>query len=62
MSMATDDGSKLEVIDQRLVELLVCPVDKQPVRVNGASLVCTACGRMFPIEDGIPNMLIDDES
>jgi len=50
-----------EIISPRLLELLVCPVDKQPVRVDEVSLVCTVCGRVYPIEDGIPNMLVDDE-
>lgn len=49
-----------EVIDPELLALLVCPLDKQPVRLSGETLVCTACGRVYPIEDGIPNMLVDD--
>jgi len=40
--------------------MLVCPVDKQPFRFVGQSLVCAVCGRTYPIEDGIPNMLVDD--
>jgi uncharacterized protein len=43
-----------------LLELLVCPVDKQDLRLDGSTLVCTACGRAYPIEDGIPNMLVED--
>jgi uncharacterized protein YbaR (Trm112 family) len=49
-----------QVIDPDLLSLLVCPLDKQPVRLSGETLVCTACGRVYPIEDGIPNMLVDD--
>ena len=49
------------VIDPELLEILVCPVDKQPVRLEGQWLVCTACGRVYQIDDGIPNMLVDDE-
>ncbi|HET7095292.1 MAG TPA: Trm112 family protein [Thermomicrobiales bacterium] len=44
-----------------LLEILVCPVDKAPVRQDGAQLICTRCGRRYPIEDGIPNMLVDVE-
>ncbi len=48
-------------IDPALLALLVCPVDKQPVRLDGQTLVCGVCGRRFPVVDGIPNMLVDDE-
>ncbi len=53
-------GASREVIAADLLALLVCPVDKQPVRLEGDALRCTACGRLYPIEDGIPNMLVDD--
>jgi hypothetical protein len=43
-----------------LLELLVCPIDKAPVRQAGDRLICTRCGRRYPIEDGIPNMLVTD--
>jgi uncharacterized protein YbaR (Trm112 family) len=42
-----------------LLEILVCPVDKAPVRQDGDQLVCTQCGRRYAIENGIPNMLVD---
>lgn len=48
-------------IDPALLALLVCPVDKQPVRLEQETLVCEVCGRRYPIVDGIPNMLVDDE-
>ncbi|MDP9356775.1 MAG: Trm112 family protein [Chloroflexota bacterium] len=44
----------------QLMDLLVCPVDKQDLRLHGHDLVCTSCGRHYPIEDGIPNMLVED--
>lgn len=49
------------VIDEALLALLVCPIDKEPVALQGETLVCAACGRRYPIVDGIPNMLVDDE-
>ena len=49
------------VISPDLLALLVCPVDKQDLRLEGETLVCTACGRVYQIEDGIPNMLVEDE-
>ena len=55
---STQPGS--QVISPSLLAILVCPVDKEDVRVDGTELVCTACGRRYPIVDGIPNMLIDE--
>ncbi|MBA2518385.1 MAG: Trm112 family protein [Chloroflexia bacterium] len=43
-----------------LLALLVCPVDRGPVELQGETLVCTRCGRTYPIENGIPNLLVDD--
>jgi uncharacterized protein len=51
-----------QVISPSLLAILVCPVDKEDVRVEGTELVCTACGRRYPIVDGIPNMLIDESA
>jgi uncharacterized protein len=48
-------------ITQELLDILVCPIDKSPVRLEGAELVCTSCGRRFKIDDGIPNMLVDED-
>ncbi len=54
----TGDPTELGVSPE-LLALLVCPVDKQDLRLEGETLVCTACGRVYPIEDGIPNMLVE---
>lgn len=60
MSQSTSRSQSSEpVISPSLLAILVCPVDKQEVRVEGTALVCTACGRRYPIVDGIPNMLVD---
>jgi uncharacterized protein YbaR (Trm112 family) len=48
-------------ISPDLLELLACPVDHSPVLLESDGLRCTECGRRFPIENGVPNMLIDDE-
>src|SRR5215211_4392583 len=53
------DTTTKPVISPDLLAILVCPVDKQDVRLEGTNLICTACGRSYPIEDGIPNMLVD---
>jgi len=48
------------MLDRELLDLLVCPTDHQPVREDGDALVCTACGRRYPVRDGIPVMLLDE--
>ena len=57
-----DEATAESPIDPDLLALLVCPVDKAPVRLEGSTLVCTQCGRVYPIEDGIPNMLVEDSA
>lgn len=48
-------------LKRELLEILVCPVDKQPIKElpNDSGLQCTSCGRVYPIQDGIPIMLRD---
>ena len=43
-----------------LLALLACPVDHAPVRDETTHLVCTSCGRRYPVRDGIPVMLVDE--
>lgn len=57
--MMTTEDAKAPGLNADLLSLLVCPVDKQGLREEGETLVCTECGRVYPIEDGIPNMLVD---
>ncbi len=47
-------------ISPELLEILACPVDKQPVTLEDDFLVCHTCGRKYPVEDGIPIMLIEE--
>ncbi len=34
--------------------LLVCPECHGALRPSGESIECLACGRMYPVRDGIP--------
>lgn len=43
-----------------LLAILVCPVDKAKVNLQGDKLVCEKCGRAYPVRDGIPIMLEDE--
>jgi uncharacterized protein YbaR (Trm112 family) len=47
-------------IDAQLLAILACPVDKAPVELRGDCIVCTRCGRRYPIRDGIPIMLAEE--
>ncbi len=48
------------MISEDLLALLVCPMGKAPLRLEGNSLICTRCGPRFTIADDIPNMLIEE--
>jgi hypothetical protein len=48
------------VIDKELLEILACPLCKTEVRLEAERLVCTKCGRRYPIRDGIPVMLPEE--
>ena len=48
-------------VSQELLDILVCPLCKKPVTVTQSKdgLRCGACGRVYPIIDDIPVMLVD---
>ena len=49
-------------IDPKLLEVLVCPVSKGPLRYDRErqELVSEKAGLAYPIRDGIPFMLPDE--
>jgi uncharacterized protein YbaR (Trm112 family) len=49
-------------IDPKLLEILVCPLTKGPLRYDRAAqeLVSDEAGLAYPIRDGIPIMLVDE--
>lgn len=47
------------LLDPSLAAYLACPVDGGVLRQSGTQLGC-ACGRIFPIVDGVPVLLRDD--
>jgi uncharacterized protein len=49
------------VISEDLLAKLVCPADHGALTLEGEHLRCTVCGRVYPIVDGIPHMLVPDE-
>lgn len=49
-------------LDPELLEILACPVCHASLRVDdpASTLVCTGCGRAYPVRDDIPVLLIDE--
>ena len=48
------------MIDAKLLEILACPACKTAITLEGERLVCAACGRRYPIRNGIPVMLVEE--
>ena len=48
------------MISQDLLEILVCPLGKSELTLEGDKLVCKRCGPRFSIKDDIPIMLIEE--
>ncbi|AVM75539.1 Trm112 family protein [Magnetospirillum gryphiswaldense] len=55
-------SERVAAIDPKLLEILVCPVSKGPLRYDAAAneLISDKAGLAFPIRDGIPIMLPDE--
>lgn len=57
-----------QVVSEELIKILVCPISKRKVALSDdqTKLVClercgdTSCPREYPIENGIPKMLVED--
>ncbi len=49
-----------DAMQEDLVNLLVCPIDHARLDIEEQHLVCATCRRRYPIEDGVPNMLVDE--
>lgn len=47
------------MIDEKLLDILVCPVSKAPLEYDRENneLFCKASGLAYPVKDGIPVML-----
>jgi uncharacterized protein YbaR (Trm112 family) len=49
-------------LDPRLLEILACPLCKADVKLtaDGNGLKCVQCHRVYPIQDDIPVMIIEE--
>jgi uncharacterized protein len=50
------------MIPQDLLDILVCPMCKKPLSVQGnpEGLKCGECHRVYPVRDDIPILLVDE--
>lgn len=57
-----DESSSEAAVDPKLLELLVCPLTKMPLRYDRQrnELVSERANLAYPIRDGIPIMLVDE--
>jgi len=58
--MANEPTTK-PAIDKALLDILVCPVDHAKLTLEGDTLVCQTCKRRYPVVNGIPNMLVEEQ-
>lgn len=52
----------IPAVDPKLLEILVCPLTKVPLRYDSArgELISDRAGLAYPIRDGIPVMLAEE--
>lgn len=50
------------MVSKELLSILACPVCKTGVTLKGGRLVCGKCKREYPVQDGIPNMLLGKDA
>lgn len=55
-------GDAKSGVDPKLLELLVCPLTKSPLRydANRGELISDQARLAYPIRDGVPIMLADE--
>lgn len=51
------------MIDSKMLEILACPSCKEDLEFDEESseLICQGCGLIYPVIDGIPVMIIDED-
>ncbi len=47
-------------IDPELLSILVCPLTRSPLRLEGDELVSETGGLRYPVRDGIPVLLVQE--
>ncbi|MDC1074475.1 Trm112 family protein [Gammaproteobacteria bacterium] len=52
----------MTILDQKLLDILVCPVSKKPLKYDKEAneLISKEAGLAYPVKDGIPVMLPEE--
>jgi uncharacterized protein YbaR (Trm112 family) len=60
--MSESSNTSARRVDPKLLEILVCPVTKTPLRYDAGrqELISDKAKLAFPIREGIPIMLVDE--
>ena len=58
--MSSNEKQETHQLAPEFLEMLVCPMGKEDLKLENDTLVCTRCGPIFRIEDGIPILLIEE--
>ncbi len=60
--VASEKTSEKAGVDPKLLEILVCPLTKGPLRLDAErqELISDRAKLAYPIRDGIPIMLVDE--
>ncbi|MFA6321301.1 MAG: Trm112 family protein [Candidatus Omnitrophota bacterium] len=48
------------MIDENLMNILVCPVCKEKLDYRNEKMICSKCKKAYPVKSGIPVMLIEE--
>jgi uncharacterized protein YbaR (Trm112 family) len=47
-------------LDPELLKILACPACRKPLaQPDEKTLTCAACGRRYPVESGIPRLIVE---
>jgi uncharacterized protein YbaR (Trm112 family) len=52
--------AKRHGLSESFLAILVCPLEHGRLEVVAEGLRCQTCGRVFTVENGIPNFVIDE--
>ena len=50
----------MTALDKKLLDILVCPVSKEPLEQVGDELICKKSKLAYPIKEGIPIMIVEE--
>jgi uncharacterized protein YbaR (Trm112 family) len=55
----TSDFTPPPAFDSATLDTLACPACLGTLRQKDSRLACAACGRSYPVVDGIPVLIVD---